>query len=58
MPVYTFLCNLCGHAFDLKTGVDIVTVSCLRCPGEARRQAVYRDQYINGETVAKGGRRG
>jgi putative FmdB family regulatory protein len=57
MPVYDYQCDLCGHVFELRTRMDIVSILCPRCNGDARRVPVYRDQYINGETVAKGGRR-
>jgi putative FmdB family regulatory protein len=57
MPTYDFQCDLCGHVFELKTRMNIVTVLCPRCSGDCRRLPVYRDQYINGETVAKGLRR-
>jgi hypothetical protein len=55
MPVYLFRCKN-SHITELRASVDVKRLVCPQCGLEARRQAVYRDQYINGETVAKGGR--
>jgi putative FmdB family regulatory protein len=56
MPLYDYRCNE-GHVTEVRAGYDVKTLPCPTCGREAHRIPVYRVQYINGETVAKGGRR-
>jgi putative FmdB family regulatory protein len=57
MPTYEYVCNK-GHKTEVRAGYDVATLPCPTCGQEAQRQPVYQSQYINGETVAKGVRRG
>ena len=52
MPLYDYRCSK-GHKSEVKAGYDVKILPCLTCGRDAVRQAIYRSQYINGETVAK-----
>lgn len=53
MPLYDFECRV-GHVTEVKAGYDVTHLPCPTCGREALRLAVYREQYISGETVPKG----
>jgi hypothetical protein len=53
MPRYDFCCDE-GHVTEVRAGYEVTAVTCPTCGLEARRLSIYRSQYINGETVAKG----
>jgi len=53
MPTYDYLCGL-GHTTEARQGFIVSAIPCPVCGRTANRVPVYRDQYINGETVAKG----
>lgn len=56
MALYDFKCPE-GHVIEKRTSIDTDVVSCPTCGLPAVREAVYRDQSIFGETVAKSQRR-
>lgn len=53
MPRYDYGCAA-GHTTESVQGYGTEAIPCPVCGGEARRAAVYRDQFIRGETVATG----
>lgn len=53
MPLYDYRC-VGGHVTEAKRGREVVSIPCPACKRQAARQAVYQEQYIAGETVAKG----
>ena len=56
MPTYDYRCEACGHVTEAKRGYTTHAVPCPLCGGNATRLAVYKEQAIRGETVAKGAR--
>ena len=55
-PIYDFCCPE-GHTTEQRAGIEIDKIPCPTCGLPAKREAVYRDQCIFGETVAKHQRR-
>ena len=53
MPLYDYCCGS-GHVTEARRGRDCESILCPACGEEARRVAVYAEQTIIGETVAKG----
>ena len=53
MPLYTYRCPN-GHETDRRGDYSLVMINCPECEAAATRLAVYYNQYISGETVAKG----
>jgi len=53
MPRYDYTCSN-GHKTEARRGMACTAIPCPVCRHRARRAAVYQDQYIVGETVAKG----
>ncbi len=56
MPVYDFSCEA-GHTTESRQGRDTDVIPCPTCGLPAKRESVYQDQSIFGETVAKSHRR-
>ena len=53
MPLYLFTCS-CGHTTEKRTGYGEPFAPCALCGLPAKRESIYRDQYIFGETTPKG----
>ncbi len=53
MPRYDYRCED-NHINESVQGMAVEVIPCPDCGKPALRQAVYRNQYISGETVAKG----
>ena len=56
MPRYDYSCR-CGETFEAYAGYDDEYMACQACNRMARRQGVYRDQFISCETGPKGGQK-
>lgn len=56
MPRYDYTCSQ-GHTTEAQRGREVSAIPCPVCGNEAQREAVYADQFIRGETVAKGARK-
>jgi ribosomal protein L37AE/L43A len=52
MPTYDYVCPK-GHNHESRQGIDITIMPCLTCGKPAKRQAIYQDQCIRGDTVAR-----
>lgn len=53
MPLYTYRCPN-EHETDRRADLALEYINCPECEAAARRVPFYQDQYIMGETVAKG----
>jgi len=53
LPTFDFECPN-GHRTEKKADRHLVHIICPECGEAASRLAVYKNQYIQGETVAKG----
>lgn len=53
MPTYDYICGK-GHHTEERQGFGVETISCPICGRKAVRVPVYAEQFIIGETVAKG----
>ena len=53
MPLYDYCCEQ-GHVTEARAGYEQTSLPCPACGRRAGRVAVYEEQYISGETVAKG----
>jgi len=53
VPTYDYCCEL-GHVTERRAGMDWESIPCPLCGRIARRVPVYAEQYIRGETVARG----
>lgn len=56
MPLYDFVCKQ-EHVTEVRRKVECEAILCPACRRPAQRVAIYPDQYIIGETVAKYRRR-
>jgi hypothetical protein len=56
MGLYDYRC-VNGHTTEKRADRNLQHIICPECGEAANRVAVYQDQYIFGETVAKGGSR-
>ena len=52
MPLYDFRCGE-GHETEARKEMACSEIVCPSCGGVARRKAVYAEQTIMGETVAR-----
>ena len=52
-PLYDFRCEE-GHVTEVRAGREVQALLCPTCGRVAHRVPIYKSQYINGETVAKG----
>ena len=52
MPRYDYRCKE-GDVTEAVREMSVTEIACPSCGGVAQRQAVYVDQHIRGETVAK-----
>jgi hypothetical protein len=52
-PLYDFCCEK-GHVTEVRAGRELQAMLCPTCGLVADRVAIYKNQYIIGETVAKG----
>ena len=55
-PTYDFTCAE-GHTTEKRVCIETTSIPCPDCGLPAKREAVYRDQCIFGETVAQHQRR-
>lgn len=53
MPTYDYACT-CGAVVEEVRGYDDSVIPCPSCGKSAERVPVYTEQFISGETVAKG----
>jgi len=53
MPTYDYYCG-CGVVTEARQGISVEAIPCPACGQSAERVPFYTNQYINGETVAKG----
>ena len=56
MPNYQYKCD-CGLKWEQRAGYEDGALLCGRCGRWAKREQVYRDQYMSAETGPKGGTR-
>ena len=56
MPLYDYRCEN-GHVTERKADYALEYIDCPECDAAAGRVATYQNQYIRGETVAKGSSR-
>lgn len=53
MALYDYCCEQ-GHVTEQRQGMSVSSIPCPLCGRIARRVPIYENQYIIGETVAKG----
>ena len=54
MPRYDFTCELGCGTHEKRVGYEVDESGCPKCGGPARREAVYPNQSIIGDTCPKG----
>lgn len=53
MPRYDYRCRSCSEVTEAVRGYSVSSLPCTACGQPAERVAVYLEQTIRGETVAK-----